>query len=164
MIPVEKICFNRSQNKKEQEWYGSYVAAKQRCNYKKSRAYKYYGARGIRFDLCFWAVGVLWLRDNAHKMKKPSLDRIDSNGDYVFNNCRFIELSENSKDARKRQQTSWNKGKKHSKNHRDKISMALMGNKNQIKTHSDETKKKMSETAKKIWEKRRLNVEEENGK
>lgn len=34
----------------------------------------------------------LWFRDRAYLMKKPSIDRINSNGHYELNNCRFIEL------------------------------------------------------------------------
>jgi len=152
------MIMNRSHNKKDQEWYGSYCGAKQRCNYKKSKSYKYYGGRGIKFDLSFWATGVLWLRDGADKMKRPSLDRIDNNGDYVFENCRFIELSKNSKDARTRQGTSWNKGIPHSEEHKEKIRQKTMGNKRWLgKKHSEETKKKMSESAKKLWEEKSAN-------
>ena len=37
----------------------------------------------------------LWFRDKAWLLKETSLDRIDSDGNYTFKNCRFIELSEN---------------------------------------------------------------------
>lgn len=37
----------------------------------------------------------LWYRDKAYLLKKPSIDRIDSKGNYTLNNCRFIELREN---------------------------------------------------------------------
>jgi hypothetical protein len=38
----------------------------------------------------------LWERDRASLMKRPSIDRIDGNGNYEIRNCRFIEGSENS--------------------------------------------------------------------
>lgn len=41
----------------------------------------------------------LWFRDKAWRLKKPSIDRIDPRGDYVFENCRFIEHVENSRRA-----------------------------------------------------------------
>jgi hypothetical protein len=37
----------------------------------------------------------IWFRDNAAEMKRPSIDRIDPNGHYTKENCRYVELSEN---------------------------------------------------------------------
>jgi len=51
-------------------------------------------------------------------MKRPSIDRINSNGNYSLVNCRFIELSANARQG--------NLGRKH--------------------PHSDITKKKISKT------------------
>ena len=42
-------------------------------------------------------VKTLWFRDRAYLLKQPSIDRIDGNGDYVFTNCRFIEMEDNRK-------------------------------------------------------------------
>ena len=38
---------------------------------------------------------ILWFRDKAYLMKKPSIDRIDGLRDYTFDNCRYIEMREN---------------------------------------------------------------------
>lgn len=52
----------------------------------------------------------LWLRDNADKMKCPSIDRIDPTKGYIDGNCRFIEDSENTSIGNKGRKT-WNTGK-----------------------------------------------------
>jgi hypothetical protein len=37
----------------------------------------------------------LWFRDKAMLMINPTIDRIDRNGNYTKENCRFIEAKEN---------------------------------------------------------------------
>lgn len=68
---------------------------RQRCNNPKSDSYKYYGAKGIKCLLFQEDLDFLAKRDKANEMKRPSIDRIDPNGNYELSNCRFIELSEN---------------------------------------------------------------------
>lgn len=63
---------------------------------------KYYGMKGIKLLLTREQLRELWFRDNAISMKKPSIDRIDSNGHYEFSNCQFIEQSENSRKTHKK--------------------------------------------------------------
>ena len=70
---------------------------KQRCNNPNNPSYKYYGGRKIGFLITQEDIIRLWFRDNASSMKRPSIDRIDNNGHYTYQNCRFIELSNNIK-------------------------------------------------------------------
>lgn len=78
-------------------WYRTYKDAKQRCLDKNHKNYKYYGKKGVKFFITLQEIKALWFRDKAYKMKVPSIDRIDTYGNYVLENCRFIELSENCK-------------------------------------------------------------------
>jgi hypothetical protein len=56
-----------------------------------------YIVKKLKCDLTIEQLKILWKRDNAHKLKWASIDRIDNNGDYTFNNCRFIEIGENAR-------------------------------------------------------------------
>lgn len=85
-------CFSVS----NKPWYNCFQHIKQRCNNPNSGSYKYYGGKGIKCLLTLKGVEFLWNRDEAWKLKNPSIDRKNSKDHYTLKNCRFIELSENS--------------------------------------------------------------------
>lgn len=76
---------------------GSYIAMISRCYNKNHNSYKNYGAKGI-------TVCERWLGDNGHDNfiqdmgERPSinhsLDRIDNNGNYELNNCKWATKRE----------------------------------------------------------------------
>ena len=76
-------------------WLSHWWNAEQRCSNSNLHNYRNYGGRGIRFLLTQLEIKTLYERDHASRMEQPSIDRIDSNGDYCFENCRFIEKLEN---------------------------------------------------------------------
>lgn len=101
-INKRNVIYNKKYRKDIKPWFTSFDKAKQRCNNPNNTAYKYYGGRGIKFLMVLGDFENLWFRDKAYEMDRPSIDRIDSNGNYEINNCQFIELSENSaKDSTK---------------------------------------------------------------
>ena len=77
-------------------WYVSFYKARQRCTNPKQKGYNKYGGRGIKFLMTKDDFKELWFRDRAFEMKKPSIDRIDTDGNYKINNCQFLELKINS--------------------------------------------------------------------
>jgi len=79
----------------------NFYYSRRRCEDGKFTTFRYYGGRGIRFMLTKDEVKLLWMRDNARLLKRPSLNRKDLDGDYTFDNCRFIEAAESSKYKRK---------------------------------------------------------------
>jgi hypothetical protein len=58
--------------------------------------YKYYGERGIQCLITEEEIKVLYEQHNASQMKRPSIDRIDNDGNYCVENCRFIEQSKHT--------------------------------------------------------------------
>lgn len=79
-------------------WHKHYCYARSRCNPKtKNLGYrKYYIDAGILLKITSNEVKALWFRDNASLMRRPSLDRIYTAGNYSIGNCRFIEQAANA--------------------------------------------------------------------
>lgn len=76
-------------------WYKNYRAAKKRC-YPSAK----YGRRGIRFLMTLEDFKLLWDRDKASLMKRPTINRIKSNENYILANCEFMEFALNVKQAK----------------------------------------------------------------
>ena len=92
----EHLKIVSARNKKLKPWIRAYGNANRRCNNPKDSSYQYYGAKGIRQLMTKDDFETLWFRDKAYLMKKPSIDRKDNDGNYTFENCRFIEEAENT--------------------------------------------------------------------
>jgi hypothetical protein len=88
---------HRVKVKIERPWEVSYHNARTRCNNPKHEHYKYYGGRGIKFLMAIEDFRKLWIRDKANQMRKPTIDRKENDGNYTFENCRFVELVDNLK-------------------------------------------------------------------
>jgi hypothetical protein len=80
---------------KKHPWIKTLVSIRARTSNPRSISYKNYGGRGIKCLIDRHELKRLWIRDGAHFLKRPSIDRINSNGNYQYKNCRYIELSEN---------------------------------------------------------------------
>lgn len=93
-IPIESQK-KRIQYYKNNPWarHSNYIRVRLSPSAKNEKRNACY--QGIQNHLNAKDVKFLWLRDKAHELKRPSLDRIDSKGHYTLNNCRFIELAEN---------------------------------------------------------------------
>jgi hypothetical protein len=99
-------CYSRAQNKKAKTKHGMihtrlyniWLDMKQRCSNEKNTAYIYYGAKGVK--VCEeWKSDFLnfyhWAHNNGYG-DTLTIDRIDSNGNYFPDNCRWISQSENT--------------------------------------------------------------------
>ena len=94
----ERLILKRNYRKKY-AWQRVLEYIKQRCNYPKNDNYKYYGGKGIKCRITAQELKELWIRDKAYLMEKPSISRKNHDKDYILNNCKFIELSENSRES-----------------------------------------------------------------
>ena len=89
--------------------YYIWASMKKRCNNKKTSSYPYYGGRGI--SVCeSWEKFENFLADMGGTWREGlELDRIDNDGNYEPDNCRWVTHIENSNNRSnaKRLETPW---------------------------------------------------------
>ena len=93
-------------------WIQTYNRIKMRCENPNQPYFK----KGRKCLITIEELKTLWFRDKGFNLSRPSIDRINNNGDYTFKNCRFIELKENIRLGNLNRKTSLKQSKSSAKN------------------------------------------------
>lgn len=94
---IESINFSQHLYTNENPWMQTLDRIKSRCNNSNVPNFKWYGGRGIKCLITSEELKELWFRDKAYLMEQPSIDRINNDGNYTFENCQYLELVDNLK-------------------------------------------------------------------
>ncbi len=94
-------------NCKNNKTYGVWNSMKQRCLNPNNTKYHYYGGRGIIF--CDqWKEFPNFLKDMGEKPTGKTLDRIDGNGNYCKENCRWSTRTEQNRNTSRNKYLTYN--------------------------------------------------------
>lgn len=118
-VTVSCGCYNRNKvpagyidNRTKTKLYHVYYGILQRCNNPKSNGYEWYGERGIKCLFKDWEHFKSWALTSGYK-EGLTIDRIDVNGNYTPENCRWVTIQEQSQNKRqpKTAHLVWYQGK-----------------------------------------------------
>lgn len=98
-ITQTDIAKYRKEYFKKNPWVNTLRRITTRCVYDKNSSYY---KRGIKCIITIKELKILWFRDKAYNLTQPSIDRKNSNSNYTFDNCRYIELNKNKKQKKVR--------------------------------------------------------------
>lgn len=99
---LTKISLKNAHGQTKTRLHNIWIGMKNRCNNKNNQAYKYYGGRGI--SVCdewnrSYQTFHIWAINNGYN-KNLTIDRIDVDGNYQPNNCKWSTRKEQSRNRR----------------------------------------------------------------
>jgi len=99
-----KICISNKDKTDYREHIAKYllISIKQRCENPNLKNSRWYYEKKIKCLITEEEIKRLMVRDNYYDLNHPSIDRKDSNKDYTFENCQFLELGDNVRKSQSR--------------------------------------------------------------